>query len=417
MSDIKRRDSKGRILWVGESQLEDGSYIYRYTDLFGKRKKIMSWRLTKADPLPTGKRFKKPLREQEAEIQRQLHNGICDDGSTVCELVEKYLEIKIPKATHNTVANYRTVQKILEKEEFGQKSIQKVKYSDALSFLVGLQSKGKGYSSIQNIRGVLRPAFELAFRDGLILSNPFAFQLGDALINDSVKREAVSQKDEHRFLEFVKNDKHFSKYYEGMYILFKTGLRISEFCGLTIHDVNFEKHELTVDHQLQRERNGKYVVVKPKTEAGVRVLPMKKDVEECFRKIIDTRPYMKVEPMVDGYSGFLYFDKDGKPMISMHWEKYFQHVCQKYNKLYKLQMPKITPHVCRHTYCSNMARSGINAKTLQYLMGHSDIGVTLNVYTHLGLEDAKKEIAEIEEKEAKKAKQKRNGSTEKVVNL
>ena len=232
-----------------------------------------------------------------------------------------------------------------------------------------------------------------------------------------MKREAVSQKDEHRFLEFVKNDKHFSKYYEGMYILFKTGLRISEFCGLTIHDVNFEKHELTVYHQLQRERNGKYVVVKPKTEAGVRVLPMKKDVEECFRKIIDTRSYMKVEPMVDGYSGFLYFDKDGKPMISMHWEKYFQHVCQKYNKLYKLQMPKITPHVCRHTYCSNMARSGINAKTLQYLMGHSDIEVTLNVYTHLGLEDAKKEIAEIEEKEAKKAKRKRNGGTGKVVNL
>lgn len=417
MSDIKRRDNKGRVLMVGESQLEDGSYIYRYTDSFGKRKKIMSWRLTKADPLPAGKRFKKPLREQEAEIQRQLHNGICDDGSTVCELVEKYLNIKIPKATHNTVANYRTVQKILEKEEFGQKPIQKIKYSDALSFLVYLQSKGKGYSSIQNIRGVLRPAFELAFRDGLISSNPFAFQLGDALINDSVKREAVSPGDERRFLEFVKNDKHFCKYYEGIYILFKTGLRISEFCGLTIHDIDFEKHELTVDHQLQRERSGKYVVVKPKTEAGVRILPMKKDVEDCFRKIIDNRQGVKVETMVDGYSGFLYFDKEGKPMISMHWEKYFQHICQKYNKIYKLQLPKITPHVCRHTYCSNMARSGISAKTLQYLMGHSDISVTLNVYTHLGLEDVKKEISEIEVKEKKKARRNKNISNKKVASL
>ncbi len=51
-------------------------------------------------------------------------------------------------------------------------------------------------------------------------------------------------------------------------------------------------------------------------------------------------------------------------------------------------MPNITPHVCRHTYCSNQAKAGMNPKTLQYLMGHSDIGVMLNTYTHLALEDA-----------------------------
>ena len=55
----------------------------------------------------------------------------------------------------------------------------------------------------------------------------------------------------------------------------------------------------------------------------------------------------------------------------------------------------ITTHVCRHTYCSNMAKAGMNPKALQYLMGHSDIGVTLNVYTHLGLIDAKEEMNRI----------------------
>ena len=54
------------------------------------------------------------------------------------------------------------------------------------------------------------------------------------------------------------------------------------------------------------------------------------------------------------------------------------------------------PHVCRHTYCSNMAKSGMNPKTLQYLMGHSDIGVTLNVYTHMGLDDAEKELQKMQ---------------------
>lgn len=61
----------------------------------------------------------------------------------------------------------------------------------------------------------------------------------------------------------------------------------------------------------------------------------------------------------------------------------------------KLQEYGWTPHVCRHTYCSNMAKSGINPKTLQYLMGHSDISVTLNVYTHVNFDDAKAEIARL----------------------
>ena len=65
---------------------------------------------------------------------------------------------------------------------------------------------------------------------------------------------------------------------------------------------------------------------------------------------------------------------------------------EKYNEGHKLQLPTITPHVCRHTYCSNMAKAGINPKTLQYLMGHSEIGVTLNTYTHIGFEDAKDEL-------------------------
>ena len=55
------------------------------------------------------------------------------------------------------------------------------------------------------------------------------------------------------------------------------------------------------------------------------------------------------------------------------------------------------PHVCRHTYCSNMAKSGMNPKTLQYLMGHSDISVTMNVYTHIGFDDAEEELKRMEE--------------------
>ena len=84
-----------------------------------------------------------------------------------------------------------------------------------------------------------------------------------------------------------------------------------------------------------------------------------------------------------------------KQMVALHWEKYMQHIRDKYNSIYKIQMPKITPHVCRHTFCSNMAKSGMNPKTLQYIMGHSDISVTLNTYTHVNFEDAKDEMRRV----------------------
>ena len=231
--------------------------------------------------------------------------------------------------------------------------------------------------------------------DDLIRKNPFSFQLVDAVVNDSVRREAISREEERKFLKFVKEDAHFSRYYEGIYILFKTGMRISEFCGLTVSDIDFKEHKINIDHQLQKKSKIGYYIEETKTESGTRVLPMTADVEECFKKIIANRKPPKVEPMVDGYTGFLYFDKDGSITYALHWEHYFKHIVDKYNSIYKVQMPKVTPHVCRHTYCSNMAKSGMNPKTLQYLMGHSDISVTLNVYTHVNFDDAKAEIARL----------------------
>ena len=101
--------------------------------------------------------------------------------------------------------------------------------------------------------------------------------------------------------------------------------------------------------------------------------------------IIEDRVPPKVEKVIDGYSGFLFYDENDMPLVAMHWQHRFNHMVGRYNDIYRVQMPNITPHVCRHTYCSNMAKSGMNPKTLQYLMGHSDISVTMNVYTHIGI--------------------------------
>ena len=395
MSEI-RRDNKGRKLATGESQDKDGRYRYKYNDSFGKRKSVYSWRLTESDPYPKGKRKDISLREKEKVIEKALSGAVSTNGGdmTVLELVQRYISQK-RGVKHNTQANYNFVINVIKKEEFGAKRIDTIKLSDAKAWLIKLQDDGRGYSSIHSIRGVVRPAFQMAVDDDLIRKNPFEFQLATVVVNDSVTREAITRKQQREFLRFIKEDKHFCKYYDGIYILFHTGLRVSEFVGLTINDIEFDKERIKVDHQLQRTRNMEYEILTPKTEKGERYVPMQKDVADCFRRIIQNRKHPKIEPMIDGYSGFLFLDKNDMPMVALHWEKYFQHIREKYNSIYKVQMPCITPHVCRHTFCSNMAKSGMNPKTLQYIMGHSDIGVTLNTYTHLQFEDALVEMKKV----------------------
>lgn len=251
--------------------------------------------------------------------------------------------------------------------------------------------------TVKTVRGVLRLAFQMAVDDDVLHKNPFGFELAGVVVNDSVIREALTRDQMRKFVKFVHDDNVYCKYYEVVYILFHIGMRISEFCGLTIKDVDLENRIVNINHQLQRLSDMTLVIEPTKTSAGTRKLPVTEEVAKCFQAIIEDREKPKVENVVGGYTGFLFLDDKGLPLVAMHWEHRFNHIVKRYNDIYRVQMPNITPHVCRHTYCSNMAKSGMNPKTLQYLMGHSDIGVTLNTYTHLDLEDAEDELRRLED--------------------
>lgn len=178
-------------------------------------------------------------------------------------------------------------------------------------------------------------------------------------MNDSKKREALTDEQLQAFLDFVKNDKHFKRYYEGVYILFHTGMRISEFVGLTMNDIDLDKCIIDINHQLQRKRNMEYVIESTKTTCGTRRVSMTDDVKECFKTIINNRKAPTHEPVIDGMQGFLYLDKNDMPMVALHWEKY--------NKTHDVKLPRVTPHICRHTFITQMARSEVQL-ILQLLM-------------------------------------------------
>lgn len=405
----KRRDNKGRVLRLGEQQRKDGKYMFTFLDpVTKKRQFIYSWKLESRDKMPDGKKADLSLREKEKLIERDIRDGISLSGGdmTVLELVEKYIEQR-KNVRPTTRAGYKTVVNVLKKDELGSLKINRINTMDAKTWILQLQSDGKSYSSIHTIRGVLRPAFQMAYESDIIRKNPFDFELHNFLINDSVKRDALTPKQERDYLKFIKEDEHFSQYYDGIYLLLKTGLRIGEFCGLTLNDIDLTNRTINVDHQLQYVGGkGKYIE-KTKTDAGTRVLPMTDDVYEVFKRVVSGRKRPKVETMIDGYTGFLFLDNRGKPMMPYQWEKRFQHSVEKYNKIYREQLPKITPHVCRHTYCTNMKKRQISDDTLKYLMGHTDIRVTSNIYTHLKLEDAKSEMERLKKAEAEPKKRAR----------
>ena len=411
----KRRDSKHRVLRNGESIRADGKYQFKYY-VGGKIKFVYSWRLEPTDTTPQGTKPGPSLRELEKMIGRDL-DSLLDPTMkrmTVLELVERYLATKTG-VRPNTLMNYNFVMNLLQKEEFALKTIGEVKTPDAKLFLIKLQQDGKRYSTVKTVRGVLRPAFQMAVDDDLLNKNPFNFELAGVVVNDSVTREAITRDQMRKFLKFVHDDNIFCKYYEAVFILFHTGMRISEFCGLTIGDLDMENRVINIDHQLQRLSDMRLVIEATKTNAGTRKLPMTDEVYSCFQAILEDRPKPKVEKMVEGYSGFLYLDKAGLPLVALHWEHRMKSMVDKYNRIYRVQMPRISPHVCRHTYCSNMVKAGMNPKTLQYLMGHSDIGVTLNIYTHLGLEDAAAELKRLEDLKKAQAEMEKMEAKEKPV--
>lgn len=310
-----RKDSRHRTLRKGESIHANGKYQYKY-HINGKPHFVYSWKLEPTDPLPSGKHPCLSLRELEKQIQRDLDNNIdlTSSNMTVCELVDRYLATRTG-VRHTTQNNYKFVQNILTGEEFGKRKIKSIKTSDAKLFLVKLQQEDKeGFSTVKTIRGVLRPAFQMAVDDDILVKNPFGFQMVGVVVNDSVTREAISKDQMRKFLKFVHDDNVYCKYYEVVYILFHTGMRISEFCGLTIKDIDLEKRVINIDHQLQRTSNMELVIEPTKTSAGTRKLPITEDVADMFRAIIEDIPKPKVEKIICGYTGFLFLDEAGLPL-------------------------------------------------------------------------------------------------------
>lgn len=370
----KRKDKNGRILKDGESQRPNGTYMYRYYDIYNNRKSIYAKTLAE-------------LRAKENEIMRDASDEIdyAAGKETVSDLVLRYMSLKRDLKMNSKKA-YNSVIRRIQRDPFGLLEIRVVRISTAKKWFVDLYDSGVKYNTIGVIQSVVRPAFEMAVEDDVIRKNPFKFKLSDILKNNQTKREALTKEQEYILMDVVK--KYGRSYYDEIVILLGTGLRVSELYGLTKSDIDMKNRQIRVNKQLFRRPPDPYCIGSPKTKSGIRTIPMTDKVYEAFCRVLKNRKAPKVESIIDGHTGFLFLDKNGRPKVSLHMDLYLQRI-MKLCEREGIKLPRVTPHVLRHTFCTNAQRGGIDVKSLQYFMGHSSASVTLDVYSHIDYGAAK----------------------------
>ena len=163
----------------------------------------------------------------------------------------------------------------------------------------------------------------------------------------------------------------------------------------TVNHSEYYNRIINVDHQLLRSAETGYYIETPKTKSGIRQIPMSEKVYEAFNRVLKRRRGAKAVT-IDGYSNFLFLNRDGYPKTATNYDGMFRGLAKKYNKYHEEALPKVmTPHTLRHTFCTNMANAGMNPKALQYIMGHSNITMTLNYYAHATFDSAKAEMLRI----------------------
>jgi integrase len=277
-----RKDGKGRVLRKGENYRKtDGRYSYVYHDAMGVKRTIYAKSLS-------------TLREKEETLVRDQMDGLnvyVAGKANVNFLFDRYISTKT-ELRSTTYSNYLYTWNHFIRDTFGKKRIKDVKYSDVLFFYNDLVvNQGLQINTLESINTVLRPTFQLAVRDDIIRKNPV-----DGAYCEIKKRNGGSRKtrraltveQQRAFMEYVSKNPFFYHWYPFFMFLLGTGCRIGEAIGIRWDDIDFDKRIISINHSLtyyQRADDSfkcEFRVSQPKTEAGVRLIPMMQQVYDVL---------------------------------------------------------------------------------------------------------------------------------------
>lgn len=401
MADTKRRDKKGRVLRTGEAQRKDGRYMFRWT-VDGQEK--CTYALTLAE-----------LREKESVIQRDIEDGV--DGQkanniALNDMFDKYILGKT-ELKQSTRTNYNYMYNNYVRDSFGKKKIGRIKYSDVKNFYNALiKEKNFKPNSMEIINTILHPVFTLAVRDGYIRSNPSDGVMAEIKKShdwEKPKRHALTIDEQEAFINYLSESEMYSHWLPIFTVLLGTGCRIGEIIGLRWCDCDFDNNIISVNHNLvyRQQDNGKCEmhITTPKTKAGVRTIPMLREVRKALlqerKQQISQNGFNTCE--IDGYKGFVFTNRFGYVHNPMTLNRAIVRIYKAYNEEESkrakaehrepLLIRHFSVHNLRHTFCTRFCENEQNLKVIQDIMGHSDISTTMNIYAE-ATESKKKESFE-----------------------
>lgn len=367
------KDLKGKELGVGLAQRKDKMYSARFVDKNKQRRERHFKKLAEA---------KKWLAKAKYEDE---HGTLKASSSMTVNAWFDYwiIEIKTTTTRSNTVRNYRERYNHNIKSELGNMIISEVKPLHCQRVLNLMDEKYKG-STMAQARITMYNIFSSAVENKLIESNPVTKSVKCTKPIDT-KIRFLTVDEQKKFLESAKES---SNYYQYALIL-QTGLRTGELIGLQWGDIDFEKRTIKISRSMHfRYGDKEFTIGPPKSKSGYRTIPMTQTAYNILKAKEREKSHEKLRDI--RHKDTVFINRKGLPTKNSAYD----------STLYKLAkkagIEKFSMHSLRHTFATRAIEAGMRPKTLQQLLGHSNISVTMNLYVHVSDEAKESEILKFE---------------------
>ena len=342
------------------------------------------------------------LREKEKKLFKDQLDGLdvyAAGRSRVNDAFDRYISLK-HNLRDSTKSNYTYMYDRFIRDSFGRKRLADVKYSDVLQFYYYLLRKaGLSPNTLDTLHGLLHPTFDMAVRDEIIRSNPTDRVLKEVKRGcgkNSGIRHALTIEQQRAFMDYIANHPVYYHWWPLFTVLLGTGCRIGEAIGLTWDDLDFDLRIISINHSVVyysygEQRKSEMRISKPKTEAGIRTIPMLDVVYDAFmmEKEAQDEDGGNISE-IDGMTGFVFSNRFGTVPNPQTINRAIKRISHSYNAEERLKakkekrepvlLPDFSCHHLRHTFCTRLCENETNLKVIQSIMGHRSIETTLDVY-------------------------------------
>lgn len=294
--------------------------------------------------------------------------------------------IKGANIRFNTRRNYNERYEKNIKPLIGSMPLNEVKPLHCQNVLNEMSSRYAN-SVIEHTRLVMRMLFDCAVENELLAKNPVTKSVKCTSGRKAKQMRTLTIEEQRSFLKTVNGTSNYNQFA----LLLQTGLRTGEMIGLRWQDINFEKRVLHIRRTMEyRYSTNEWKIGEPKTKNSVRDVPLTQEAINILRNQKEKLETMKVKSKE--FPDNVFLSKDGTPIKNSAYDSKLFYYCD------KAGIERFSMHVLRHTFATRCIESGMRPKTLQMILGHSNIGVTMNLYVHVTNDEKIKEVQNIEKK-------------------